>query len=328
MDQQKGAGHQAITYEAVKELFHSGLAIDGRIDGMTQSQYAHALDEAQRAQDSLLGKTTHPAQWDGEAQREHGMADPRLTGQQNLAVNQDYVENNLHEARHGKEMAHLGIATHALEDSYSEAHAWRDNSANQGDPTARIESFNVFNPLPSWHQRSLGFLSGKEGTHDDKFDHVPVGRNGELIRGTDIAAAHAVARMLITHYQHRFQNDTDADKAIHAIVGDFYRSSPSGVKVNDVWTDSFDREHDRRLELHKHEVLQYYAPQPPPPVYTPPPAPPPPFTAWGSPDPGNTNSPYGTWSENGTPAPAPDQPAPAPPQAPQPPPPPMSTSGP
>ena len=307
MDQESGGGHHAITYAAVAELFHSGLAVDGKIDGMTQGQYAKALDETQAAIDAWYGKTTHPAQLDGSAQCEHGLADPKLTGQQNLAVDQNYVENNLIEAKHGHEMTHLGAAVHAaenglaevrpghpmtylnaatdsvmnsvteakyghemthlgaaahaLEDSYSEAHAWRGSSANQGDPTAPIESFNVFDPLPSPDQRTWGVISGHEGTHDARFDHVPVGRNGELIRGTDIAAAHAVAQTLITYYGHRHQDDVHAQTAIHETVGSFYQPSDLGVEVNYVYTHSWAQERDHRLELHEHEESDYHQDQ-------------------------------------------------------------------
>ena len=153
-------------------------------------------------------------------------------------------------------MTHLGAAVHALEDSYSEAHAWRGVAANHGDPTAPLESLNVFNPLPSPHQHTWGVL-GTEGTHDARFDHVPVGEQGELIRGTDIAAAHAVAQALGTFHDLQRTNDADARAAAHAKVGEFYKPSDSGVKVNDVFTDSWAQGRDHRLEYHHNEVIEY-----------------------------------------------------------------------
>ena len=258
MDQDSGAGHHAITRAAVAELFASGRAdAHGLINGMTQDQYYRVLDHAQEKQDRWYGPTTHPAWADGKAQREHGMADPHLTGEQNLAIDRNYVEQNLADARHGNEMTHLGAAVHALEDSFSEAHAWRGDAVNRGDPSAPIESLNVFNPLPSPHQHTWGWPFGTEGTHDVRFDHVPVGKNGDLIRGTDIAAAHAIAQALGAYHDHQHENDTSARKAIDATVDRFYKASESGVKVNDVYTNSWAHERDHRLEIHHHEIIEY-----------------------------------------------------------------------
>jgi hypothetical protein len=258
MDQENGAGHHAITHAAVAELFAS-LPEDahGLINGMTKDQYYLVLDHAQEHQDRWYGPTTHPAWADGEAQREHGMADPHLTGEQNLAIDRNYVEQNLADARHGNEMIHLGAAVHALEDSFSEAHAWRGDAVNRGDPSAPIESLNVFNPLPSPHQHTWGWPFGTEGTHDARFDHVPVGKNGDLIRGTDIAAAHAIAQALGAYHDHQHENDTSARKAIDATIDQFYKASESSVKVNDVYTDSWAHERDHRLEIHHHEIIEY-----------------------------------------------------------------------
>jgi hypothetical protein len=257
MDQQTGAGHHIITQVAVHELFASGRAdAHGQINGMTENQYFHALDRAQEYQDRLYGPTTHPAHLDGAAQRQHGMADPHLSGAKNLEVDRNYVEKNLTDARHGDQMTHLGAAVHALEDSYSEAHAWRGSAANHGDPKAPIESFNVFNPLPSPHQHTWGVF-GTEGTHDARFDHVPVGKDGELIRGTDKAAAHAVAQALGAFHDSQRQGDGHAQAAIHAKIGEFYGHGASGVKVNDVFTNSWAHERDHRLETHHNEVLDY-----------------------------------------------------------------------
>jgi hypothetical protein len=224
---------------------------------MTQDQYYRVLDHAQEQQDRVPGPTILPAWVDGKAQREHGLADPHLTGEQNLAIDRNYVEQNLADARHGNEMTHLGDAVHALEDSFSEAHTFRGDAVNRGDPSAPIESLNVFNPLPSPHQHTWGWPFGTEGTHDARFDHVPVGKNGDLIRGTDIAAAHAVAQALGAYHDHQHENDTSARKAIEATVDRFYKASESGVKVNDVYTDSWAHERDHRLEIHHHEIIEY-----------------------------------------------------------------------
>src|SRR6266487_2559308 len=161
MDQDEGAGHHAVTRQAVRELFASGRAdAGGKIDGMTEDQYYTALDSAQKYQDRWYGPTTHPAWMDGAAQREHGMADPSHDGTWNLQTDKSYVENQLSQAHSGgaDQMQHLGNASHALEDSYSEAHAWRGDAANQGDPTAPVTSFNVFDPLPNQSMHSKGII--------------------------------------------------------------------------------------------------------------------------------------------------------------------------
>jgi hypothetical protein len=264
MDQESGHGHHAITRAAVHELYVSHQAggspradTHGLINGMNEDQYFHALDRAQEYQDRWYGPTTHSAWADGGAQRQHGMADPHLSGAQNLTIDRNYVEQNLADARHGNDMTHLGAAVHALEDSYSEAHAWRGATANHGDPTAPIESFNVFDPLPNPHMHTWGIF-GTEGTHDGRFDHVPVDeKTGELIRGTDKAAAHAVAEALGTFHDHQRSNDADARTAVHAKVGEFFKPNDSGVKVNDVFTDSWAHERDHRLEYHHNEIIEY-----------------------------------------------------------------------
>jgi hypothetical protein len=256
LDQETGAGHQIITYEAVRELFHSGIAVDGRIGGMTEEQYAHKLDEAQAAKDH--GITTLLPEWMvPDTQCEHGLANHGLTGQQNLDKCRVYVETKLIEARHGNEMPHLGDAVHALEDSYSEGHAWRDTSDSK-NPNAPIESFNVYNPLHSSDQHTPGWPDHNLGTHYEDFDRVPVGRDGELIRGTDIAAAHAVATMLKAYYEVRHQDEDHAKAAINTQVDNFYKASSSGVKVNYIKTEPWTKERDHRLELHQHEVREYY----------------------------------------------------------------------
>src|SRR6266536_3523700 len=141
MDQAKGAGHHAVTRQAVRELFASGRAdASGRIDGMTEEEYYRALDAAQAHQDRWYGPTTHPAWMDGDAQRQHGMADPAHDGAWNLQTDREYVQGELAQAHDdtGHRMQHLGAAAHAVEDSYSEAHAWRGEAADHGDPNAPV----------------------------------------------------------------------------------------------------------------------------------------------------------------------------------------------
>jgi hypothetical protein len=264
VDQAKGAGHHAITREAVHELFASGRAdVSGRIDGMTEEEYFQALDKAQEHQDRPWGPTTHPAWLDGDAQRQHGMADPHHDGQWNLDTDRRYVEGQLDDAHEGGTrdtvMGHVGSAAHALEDSYSEAHAFRGQAADSGDPTAPVQSFNVFDPLPSWHMGTAGVL-GTEGTHDARFDQVPVDAHGNLIRGTDQAAAHATAAMLEAYTDHEHWSMDEAHTANHGTVQRFYQADAGGVAVNDQYTASWAAERDRRLAEHRAEVANHNHP--------------------------------------------------------------------
>src|SRR5271156_1620222 len=84
------------------------------------------------------------------AQREHSMADPSKSAEQNLTEIRAWVTGNLYLAHvaHGMgnsalEWKYLGAAVHALEDSYSNAHMFRDPS-NPTDPHAHIEAINNF----------------------------------------------------------------------------------------------------------------------------------------------------------------------------------------
>src|SRR4051794_33697762 len=186
------------------------------------------------------------------------MADPAHGGAWNLATDRQYVEDQLGAAHDGgrHEMEHLGNAAHALEDSYSQAHAWRGDAAQHGDPNAPVESFNVFNPLPSPSMHTGGVF-GLEGTHDHHFDHVPVDDQGHLIHGTDQAAAHATAQMLEAYHDHQHDSAATASTGMHETVQHFYQAGEHGVAVNNEYTDAWGGERDRRLEL-AHEQEQHY----------------------------------------------------------------------
>ena len=286
-DQKVNHGHHAITREAVRQLFAAKAGPDGRIRGMTELDYFHALDQAQRAQDVVTpgqGEgiptygTSVPAYVDGDAQRQHGMADPRHDGQYNLNADRNYVENELATAHEGgQEMQHLGAATHALEDSYSEAHAFRNDAANSGDPTAQVESFNVWRPEP--HRDSQGHFHMKgvgdeQGTHDERFDEVPVQGDPSLeqsfagpvpiLHGSDRAAAAATAEMLETYEQHRRDDMATAVAANHETVGQFYPAPAGGPAVNrDEGDPAWIAERDRRLREHEAEDAAAAPPAPP-----------------------------------------------------------------
>lgn len=300
-DQQKGAGHHAITREAVAELFASlddsghrraVLGDDGqyRIDSMTKQQYFDALDAAQHHQDEGLGTLT-PGKWAPDLQRQHGLADPSLDGQTNLHNNEHYVLDQMDQAQqaeassggHDAELQHLGAAAHSLEDSYSDAHAFRASSVDSGDPHAPVESYNVFDPADAQSARSAGigavvgtvvagpigtvvgaaagwFINNElhhdgEGTHDDRFDHVPTDGQMHPITGSDLAAAHATAEMLESYYDHRQEDHAGADTAYHATLDADFQAAPGGVAVNRDNTDpAWIAERDHRLAVRQEQV--------------------------------------------------------------------------
>ena len=311
MDQKEGAGHHAITKEAARELFDKTAADDHgikRIDGMDFEQYYAQLDAGQEYADRIVGGDTWKPYWAArDAQREHSMADPAKSGEQNLADTRNFVTGELETAKadhdalknfdkldsdhdgflshkeidqgiknnmltgraasnlkdnqdtiedlhddpgiddwngvskgdlQEQEMRDLGRATHALEDSYSNAHMFRDTS-NTADPHAPIESINVFNPV--------GF--GADDTHVEAFDKVPLDSDGNLIRGSDRAAASASAEMLDSYLTHRDDTESDARTALGGTVGSFYQPSSGGVGVNTDEDDpNWQRERDERLE--------------------------------------------------------------------------------
>src|SRR5690349_12316334 len=144
------SGHHDITYAAVAQLYQHVAAPDRTVRGLRQDEYAAAVDKAQAYQDRPfgvgvitnfgglgksfpyvgLGPTTHSAYSNPDAQREHFMADPFRKGWDNLDTNAAYILEQLtaaHASPH-LEFGHLGAAAHALQDSYSGAHAWREDS--------------------------------------------------------------------------------------------------------------------------------------------------------------------------------------------------------
>ncbi|MGA7953502.1 MAG: hypothetical protein WCA07_08270 [Gloeobacterales cyanobacterium] len=321
MDQEKNAGHHAITREAARELFEQTATDDHgikRIDGMDFEQYYAQLDAGQEYADRVVGGDTWKPYWmDRDAQKRHSMADPAKPGEENLADIRNFVtdeldaakadhdalknfdkldrdhdgflshkeivqgiENNVLTGRAAlnlknnqdtiedlhddpgiddwngvskgdlqqQEMRDLGRATHALEDSYSNAHMFRDTS-NTADPHAPVESINVFNPV--------GF--GADDTHVEAFDKVPLDSDGNLIRGSDRAAAAASAEMLDSYLFHRDDGESIAHGAFDSTVGSFYQPSSGGVGVNTNEDDpNWQRERDERLNPQEENPMGDY----------------------------------------------------------------------
>jgi hypothetical protein len=203
-DQEKKAGHHAITLETTSLLFRRP-GNHGKILGLTENKFYEKLDYWQAYADrSLLGGTFEhtpfgfgdtwmPEDWNRDAQRKHSVADSHKTGAENLKDIQNFIVNQLDLAKgyhlekdYKNEWQCLGAVVHALQDSYSNAHVFRD-PGNPTDPYSPIQAFNVY----YW----------EDSTHDDKYDKVPV-INDDLYRGTDKAAASAGAILLGLYIEH------------------------------------------------------------------------------------------------------------------------------
>jgi hypothetical protein len=192
---------------------------------------------------------------------DHGIQRGVLKGRaaSNLKDNQDSIED-LHDDPgiddwngvskgdlQEQEMRDLGRATHALEDSYSNAHMFRDTT-DPSNPHAQVESINTFD----W--------AGKHDTHDERFDKVPLDKQ-HLVRSSDKAAAAGTAEMLEDYYKHRDDSEAAADTEFRKEVGSFYQGrtpQDGGVKVNfDSHDPNWQRERDERLHIEEQEQHPY-----------------------------------------------------------------------
>ncbi len=213
-------GHRDITYAAVARLYDRMAR-----DGLSRHEYSEELDKAQAYQDRPLGAgviknfngtgkpfvyagigpTGHSAYANPDAQRAHFMADPYRRGADNLQSNTEYLFAELAAAHTAEsphdEMMHLGAAAHALQDSYSGAHAWRELSVYDGDPTARVQSLHVFTP-----GHVVG-LDKHRNTHADEFDSPPAKS------GSTLAAIEATYRMLRAYEVNRDKPPQEAELA-------------------------------------------------------------------------------------------------------------------
>lgn len=255
------SGHRDITYAAVGRLYqHLGVP-DGALHGLQRQEYAEALDAAQARQDRALGAgmirnfagtglsvpyagpgpTTHSAYANPNVQREHFMADPYRKGWDNLRTNTEYIFEQLAAAHQSPddEIRHLGAAAHALQDSYSGAHAWREDSVYEGDPAAPVQSLHVFTPA-----HAVGINDGRN-THADVFDQPPAES------GSTRAAIEATYQMLRSYELNRDKPLEEAQRAHRADLGPLLRPTPSGVKVNVHPNREWQAERDRRVALER-----------------------------------------------------------------------------
>ena len=251
-DQAKGAGHHAITRVAVDRLFELAGGKD-KILGHDREGFFRTLDKWQEHADRIVGgDTIHSSASDPGAQRHHSMADPNKTGDENVRLIREFVTERLSDAQgahrerdYEYEWKCLGDAIHALEDSYSNDHIYRDpHSAD--DPRAQIEALNNFAPGPNDLPLIGGLFTSKDQqTHGDKvFDQVPLS-SGNLERGTDRAAAAAVAEVLSVYVSHVFDEPSQAKEILAQTVGDFFQ----GENVH-VLADKNASEYQTQREAH------------------------------------------------------------------------------
>ncbi|WP_350277512.1 hypothetical protein [Kribbella sp. HUAS MG21] len=261
------SGHHDITFAAVAKLYQHLSAPDATIHGVDRSRYAAEVDKAQAFQDRALGAgvisnfngtgrpfpyagpgpTTHSAYANPDAQREHFMADPYRKGWDNLRLNTEYIFEQLaaaHRSADG-EFRHLGAAVHALQDSYSGAHAWREDSVYDGDWTAPVQALQVFTPF-----HALGIEDGRN-THADEFDKPP------LHSGSTRAATEATYQLLRAHELGRDKPLEQALEAHREALGPLLRVSASGVTVNLHPTREWSAERDRRLALEHRSAREW-----------------------------------------------------------------------
>jgi hypothetical protein len=252
-------GHSEVTTAAVSRLYAHLSGPDGRIMGLSRAEYARALDKAQALKDRAYGaglirnfantgltvpyagpgKTMHSAWVNGAAQREHAMADPALSGAENLALIREYVYQNL-DAAHAsadQEVSRLGAASHALQDSYSGAHAWREDAVYEGEPNAPITTLHVFDP-----GHAIG-VNKNRNTHSDEFDKPPAES------GTVRAAVEANYRMLRAYHLNRDKSPEQFRAGIRTAMDPLLTPSTAGVQVSLSPTLEWTTERDRRITL-------------------------------------------------------------------------------
>lgn len=258
-------GHHELTVTAVHRLYDELGDARDLVRGLPRRRYAELLDRAQAHQDRALaaglirnvantgrtvpyagpGPTLHSAYLNPDVQREHFLADPYRSGEDNLLSNAEYVVEQLRRARGGTALApgrgairRLGAAVHAVQDSYSGAHAWRDPAVYDGDPTAPVRVLHVFTP-----SHLLG-LDDSRNTHADEFDQPPTGS------GTASAATQATFRLLLAH-ELGLREPDQAEALVRELVEPLVRAAADGVQVALRADEQWRAERDHRLQLDK-----------------------------------------------------------------------------
>jgi hypothetical protein len=254
-------GHHELTVTAVHRLYDELADARDLVRGLARHRYADTLDRAQAHQDRALaaglirnvantgrtvpyagpGPTLHSAYFNPDVQREHFLADPYRCGEDNLRINAEYIIEQLRRAGGSatrQEMRRLGAAVHAVQDSYSGAHVWRDHAVYDGDPTAAVRALHVFTP-----SHLLGWDDGRN-THFGAFDQPPAGS------GTARAAAEATYRILRAHELGR-RDPGRAETQLRDLVEPLFQPGADGVQVCRVPDRQWRAERDRRLRRDK-----------------------------------------------------------------------------
>ena len=248
------AGHRAITQTAIHELYAGPLKNSSGADGLSENAFYDRINSAQARADVLWGNTTHPASLDNSAQGWHALADVHKTGPENVARFEHLIKNELSLAREAhtrhdlnSEYEHLGKAVHLLEDSYSQAHVWRADSVQTGDPRAPIQGVMVFDWLPHHGEFDFPF-----NTHDRGLDSVPT-KDGQLQLGVHKAGAAAVTETLAAYIGSRDGPDAAFLRAIN-VLDQLFEIDPSGVQVYRHIDPDWRREHDRREKIQDDQI--------------------------------------------------------------------------
>jgi hypothetical protein len=171
-------GHQSITAASAAMLFEK-CAVGGRLWGLDLHHFTKRLIEAVEKPDSIWGDTWKPACSVPDAQAAHSLAKFHQPAAKAIADIKDYVHENIEQGhwQHANAKSHspnnaeweaLGRALHALQDSYSGAHMFRDTKF-VGDPSAKITAVLFFDWDHPWSH-----------THDSSFDQVMHESNGAI----------------------------------------------------------------------------------------------------------------------------------------------------
>jgi hypothetical protein len=243
-------GHVEITRIAVSRFFH------GRpeVDGLNETTYGALVNKGQAQRDSLAGPTWFPYfMTDGPAQWQHALGKPFDDPIATLNAIRGVVEGSLRQAAgyHARvdadrstvasqyaaagkagpiepppsqvdELICLGNALHAIEDSYSEAHDWRADSANSGDPNAPIRQIMTFDSSGVEDDGEFG-ASGR-GTHAGNiFDaHTKKPDGAVVLHPVDEAAITAAVIVMNTYYQD-YQPLHGGQPALDKAVADLFQ---------------------------------------------------------------------------------------------------------
>lgn len=262
--------HSAMTRMTVKAFTDAN-----DVEGWTAvTELADKLDRAQAAQDH--GPDTVLPYWMAQdAQVQHSLGLPGVPAADSIKAIATYIARELDAARqaHGTEAEyqHLGNALHALQDSYSQAHLFRDQTGDRADPRNGIQAVNVYTPVPALlnavgpavgeplaELRQLGATGlslqaaaerdvhrqYETGTHDVRFDRWATDTEGNPVLRPEEHAAIRAGAELLTGYRAGFEHPETFDARV--LVAPFFRTAPD-ARVNEIPDPRFRDDVDQRL---------------------------------------------------------------------------------